>query len=290
MKNLCLFIALISSPLLYSQTIILQPDAAAGKDASIFNLDALANYGTDPDFIATQWDYEGEPGTTRSILQFDLSGLPKGSFVTNAKLSLYYNPDSQTPGQSGSNAAYIRRLIQPWDENTVAWNMQPLYTMENEVLLPASTFEDQSYENIDVTALVIDMVSHPNSSHGFMFMLQTEQGLNSMKFASSDHPNIFLHPKLEITYSSTATHEINYKNANVSPNPFYNELTLSIPEGTYEVNIADLNGLLVHTSTYASAGDNIIIDRMSDLPAGVYFLKATNESGNYFSKVVKSNE
>src|SRR5687768_4901529 len=126
MKTVALLFLIASFTLAHSQTsLVLQPDAATGKDARIFNLDALANYGNDPDFIASQWNYLGEPGTMRSLIQFDLSQLPKGVNVVDARLSLYYNNESETPGQIGNNAAYIRRLIEPWEENTVAWNQQP---------------------------------------------------------------------------------------------------------------------------------------------------------------------
>ena len=281
-----LFLSVIAFNL-SGQTIILQPDAATGKDARIFNLDALANYGSDPDFIASQWEYSGEPGTMRSLIQFDLSSLPKGAEVADARLSLYYNHESETPGQVGNNAAYIRRLIEPWEESTVAWNGQPFYTTTNEVLLPASAFPDQDYVGIDVTNLVRDMLMYPNTSHGFMFMLQTEQGLNSMKFYSSDAANEFERPKLEITLGAVGTNDLIRKEIKTNPNPFVESFTIENLPGTFDITITDITGHRVYRSKAASDQDILEINGLNDLLPGVYFITATNETEIYFSKTIK---
>ena len=288
MKNLLFISCILLNTMLFGQgAIVLQPDAAAGKDASIFNLNSLANYGSDVDFIASQWDYSGEPGTVRSLIQFDLSSIPKGNVVVDARLSLYYNSESSTPGQAGENAAYLRRLIQPWDESTVAWNGQPFYTTDNEVLLPTSAFPDQDYLSIDVTNLVRDMVEFPSTSHGFMFMLQTEQGLNSMKFYSSDAANADERPKLEVTFSTVANNDIYFKETSIKPNPFDHSLILENLNGKYLINISDVNGKNVFSTEKESVGGEIILGNLDYLPKGIYFVTANGESEIYFSKAVK---
>lgn len=288
MKTQSLLFILLSASIAYSQnSIILQPDAAAGKDASIFNRDALANYGNDVDLIATQWDFSGEPGTVRSLLQFDLSSIPKGAEVTDARLSLYYNDQSATHGQAGNNAAYLRRLIQPWEENTVAWNMQPWYTTDNEVLLPASTTPDQDYENIDVTQLVRDMLMYPNTSFGFMLMLQMEEGMNSIKFYSSDGPSAFERPKLQVTWGTVGSDDVQYKELAARPNPFDDSIILENLTGDVLVIISDVNGKPVYEQN-KSGGTEIRIDELHSLPGGIYFITAKGESGTYFNKIVKN--
>ena len=289
MKVLCpLFLSLFALNLT-AQTIILQPDGATGKDARIFNLDALANYGNDPDFIASQWDYSGEPGTMRSLIQFDLSSLPKGAEVSDARLSLYYNHESETPGQSGNNAAYIRRLIEPWEESTVAWNGQPFYTTTNEVLLPASTFPDQDYTGIDVTNIVRDMLMFPNTSHGFMFMLQMEQGLNSMKFYSSDAANEFERPKLEITLGTVRTNDLMKKEIKANPNPFVESFNIENLTGTYYITITDITGQYVYRSKIEANQETLYVHGLNDLLPGIYFVTAMNEEESYFSRIVKGS-
>lgn len=289
MKNL-LLVALISfaGTLCSQSTIILQPDASAGKDARIFNLDALGNFGSDPDFIASQLDYAGEPGTTRSLIEFDLTSLPKGANVINATLSLYYNSTSGTPGHLGTNATYLRRLIQPWDENTVAWNMQPFYSTDDQVLLPQSSLPDQDYENIDVTNIVKYSVDHPNSSYGFIMMLQTEEGLASMKFYSSDGPNPDERPRLVVTYGSVANNELNAEEIAVYPNPFTNSISIKDLTGVYSVVITDVNGKTLLQREIELNTTNNQIDGLDAIPPGTYFLNLNGKEKKYFGTVVKA--
>jgi hypothetical protein len=289
MKHLILSLITALPVLLSSQsTLILQPDAAAGKDASIFNLNALANFGDDVNFIASQWDYSGEPGTTRSLIEFDLSSLPKGAFVNDARLSLYYNGESQTPGQVGDNAAYLRRLIEPWEENTVAWNMQPFYTTDNEVLIPASSFPDQDYMDIDVTALVRDMATFPNTSHGFIFMLQSEVGVgNSMKFYSSDASAEFERPMLTVTYSTTSTFDPGAIEVKSEPNPFSDFFLFRNIGSSYDLAMTDCQGQTIFSKTGEVTDNTIYVDQLDNIPPGIYFVTVKSENNIYFSRIIK---
>ena len=281
---------LISTAMMSQSSIVLQPDAAAGKDARIFNMNALANFGSDPDFIATQLDYSGEPGTERSIIEFDLPFLPKEAVVTDARLSLFYNTESSTPGQLGDNAAVIRRLVEPWDENTVAWAQQPQYTNENEVFIPASSTPDQDYIDIDVTELVRDMYEFPNNSHGFILMLQNEEGVGkAMKFYSSDGPNPDERPRLVITYSTgVATHDIRVSPLTVSPNPFTNSLVLEGFSGSYVVSISDINGKVLLNQNIESVGDILAMNNLHSLAEGVYLIRAEGNDKVDVGKAIKS--
>jgi PKD repeat protein len=94
----------------------------------------------------------------------------------------------------------LQRITSPWDEQTTTWNTQPAYSETDQVLLPSSNSSYQDYLNIDVTNLVIEMHNQPDQNYGFMFNMITTEPYASMIFASSDHPNLRLRPRLEITY------------------------------------------------------------------------------------------
>jgi hypothetical protein len=49
--------------------------------------------------------------------------------------------------------------------------------------------------------LLQDNIDNPNSGFGFLLKLKNETPFRLLAFASSDHPNSALHPKLQITYT-----------------------------------------------------------------------------------------
>ncbi|HIA05575.1 MAG TPA: DNRLRE domain-containing protein, partial [Flavobacteriales bacterium] len=185
----------------------LQPGAALGNDVLLNGRPSQVNnnFGTHPDILAAAWTYGGIPGNLRCLLDFDLSSIPGGSAIISADLSLFYNPTSGNAGHSslsGSNVSLLSRVTSTWDEMTVTWNTQPSVTALNEVILPQSITTTQDYPNIDVTAMVQDMVDNPATSFGFRFKLITESYYRSMLFASSDNADSTNWPMLEICYVS----------------------------------------------------------------------------------------
>ncbi|MEO6130907.1 MAG: DNRLRE domain-containing protein, partial [Saprospiraceae bacterium] len=168
------------------------------------------------------WTFQGSPGIIRSLLQFDMTSIPANSEVVYAYLSLY-SPDAPTTEfHSGSNSAYLQRITQSWNESTVTWNNQPSTTSLHQVTLPASSSDYQDYLNINVTALVDDMVADPNSGYGFLLRQVTEDGLRRLSFAAGDYPNIQKQPKLEVCYNApSSVHEQEQHQPSVKfyPNP-----------------------------------------------------------------------
>jgi hypothetical protein len=199
-------LALVAQPV----TLTLRPGLTNGKDAMIHGLATQVsnNFGGTYELTASAWTYGNPVGITRSLIGFDLSVIPAGATIQSAYLSLYawdmFNGtgSGQHSTSSGSNAAYIERVMSPWDEMTVTWDTQPSTTNLNQVTIPASTSPTQNYPNIDVTAMVTDMIASPASSHGFMIKLISEVHYRRLNFCSSEHPDSLKRPMLQITYLS----------------------------------------------------------------------------------------
>ena len=189
--------------------ITLQPGTSNGKDAEIFSCVQCGynnqNFGASKELSAIAWTNGGAVSNARGLIEFDLSAIPAKSLINNAKLSLYYNPTSTNGNDTaliGTNACLLKRITENWTRETVTWDNQPQTTEINKVILPQSTTSNQNYLDINVTALVADMINNPTQSFGFMLKLETEEFYRRLIFASSDNPDLTLHPKLEITYTS----------------------------------------------------------------------------------------
>lgn len=183
--------------------VVLRPDKSEGKNALIVSNLPNANYANHPDFASMAWTYNDNPVDARSFIQFDLSAIPEGATIISAKLSLYaYNSSSNGSHSTmnGSNESYLRRITEPWNEDSITWSKQPATSTINQVLLPQSTSSLQNYTDIDVTKLVMDMLNDEKGNHGFALQLANESFYRRMVFASSANSNINLRPKLEIDF------------------------------------------------------------------------------------------
>ncbi|HET6227227.1 MAG TPA: DNRLRE domain-containing protein [Bacteroidia bacterium] len=256
--------------------LTLQPDSLKGKDAEVGYIVPNTNYGGSKKMSPYAWTQNGELNVVRDFIEFDLSGLPANATITDAKLSLYYNPDYPAVTEhSGSNALWIQRVTSAWDEYYVTWNNQPTTTTTNQISVPASASAKQDYPNIDVTQLVKDMQS-AGKNYGFMLRLQEENPYKVVMLASSDHPDKNLHPKLQVCYTVatgiTATAGLPAK-ATIYPNPFNYSTTIQLNTrvDNAELAIYNIQGQLVKTINNIS-GQEIEVLR-DDLSSGIYFIR-----------------
>jgi len=191
------------------QQLVLQPDAAAGKDAGIFVKDLNDNYGgsnsgIDTMFRAERWT-SGDWYKGRGLIQFDLSSIPANAVVISASLYLY-GLDHQSATQS--NACTLKRITSSWTEGNgtlgsgVSWNTQPTIAASG-ISLPQSTSATQNY-TVVVTNDVQDMVTNASGNYGWTMMLaldgEATQARAKLRFASSDNLNPAKRPKLIVNY------------------------------------------------------------------------------------------
>jgi len=180
--------------------LTLQPGPSDGIDAEIRTDRPDTPDGSTHDFIANAWTAQGFYFVQRSLIRFDLSQIPANSTVISASLFLCTNLNTgHYQLDSGANASYLLRVLEPWIEQQVTWETQPAASFENPVVLPQSVSHTQNYE-LDVTSHVQDMVSTPATNFGWMFRLQTEEKYRCLVFASSDNSVESWRPKLVVTF------------------------------------------------------------------------------------------
>lgn len=135
MKKIFLFLIIFGGALLTGisqDTITIRPDPLEGKDAVLWSVHPDNNYGGSQKFTAMGWTFYGVPGAKRSIIDFDLSGIPAGAEVSEAFMSLYFFSDEPTwVPHSGNNQAYLKLITGEWSEDSVTWNTMPATTDED---------------------------------------------------------------------------------------------------------------------------------------------------------------
>ncbi|MGE0076419.1 MAG: DNRLRE domain-containing protein [Bacteroidales bacterium] len=130
----------------------------------------------------------------RFLMQWDLSVLPKGIKIIEAKMQLVcagYTGDKQ--GQLAYEC-----IVEPWDTN-IGYGKKPNTSSETRILTDWPV--KNTYHFVDITSFVQLWYSGNIQNHGLMgFSINTET-TNSALFCSSKFPKENLRPKLTIIYS-----------------------------------------------------------------------------------------
>ncbi|WP_258099928.1 DNRLRE domain-containing protein [Marinoscillum pacificum] len=188
-----------------SNVMTFRPGPTTGNDALVSLLMPDNNYGDYEDIHLYSWTVNGSFETHHVLIDFDLSDLPENAIIDAAYLSLFYNNTSvyrisYHPHNSGNNTFSVNRVLEDWNEMTVTWNNKPEISEEDQVIVENRPGDEIDYDNIEVTELVKDMYANPSSNHGLLIKHDVEAVYKVAFFASSEHPNESLRPKLEVYY------------------------------------------------------------------------------------------
>lgn len=293
MKSISLlFCSLVIFTAFTQTTVTLNPT----KDASVGFHDGYDSDDTNFE-NATHFSAFSQPSASGTgenagwgIMDFDFSSIPTGSTIIAANLKLYaFGTGFSLPlpsGHDGTNSSYISRIISPWDEYTVTWNTRPDFTATNQVTLPESINPYEDYTDIDVTALVQDIINDPTGSSGLCLRLVDESPTAGLLFASTNFGDDSKLQKLSVTYEgpNTIANQNNEAfNIIAYPNPTNNEICLQYNASTqtvFSVEIVNSIGEMLMSTDYTSiiGENNITLDlRELKITEGTYYFRCTTE-------------
>jgi uncharacterized membrane protein len=176
------------------------------------------NYGAETKIIARSRGYPGTAGygQMRGFLKFDISDVPPGSIITEAKLRLhcYYITDYI----KNASDAQIRQVTDDgWIENSIDWNNQPAYgsVLSNIILLDNDSWAgshpiDNWYEN-DVTSFVQNEFDNGDTTISLMIRCMQENYDNLYYRGSYFHSReaaLDNRPTLVVTYEPPLEHGV----------------------------------------------------------------------------------
>ncbi len=175
------------------------------QDAYVAEWFPNQNFGAVPYLYISQYKQPGD--IYRSLIQFDLCSLgcnfiPPNSCITEAKLLL--------PVYRNEICDYIDvnvyRVLQPWCENDVTWNTQPLVdsTSDGTEAVPSGFF---GTVEICITDLVRGWYNGSIINNGLL-LRGDETANNLLGFFSKEYPDTSLWPLLEVCYFEHCCREV----------------------------------------------------------------------------------
>lgn len=182
-------------PIEIDPTVTIQPDGTAGKDADI-TLGSTVNNGSWSRMLIGY----SSGALKRALIQFDLSNIPNGVDITDAKFGFYVDYVTSP----NSYPFIVHPATSSWEENTVYWDIQPSYNTN-----VSDTFNIGSTGTYEVSILNTIKEILRTTNYGFVIKSNTnpEADANAGKriVSSEETTNISWRPKLSITYNIPPT-------------------------------------------------------------------------------------
>jgi hypothetical protein len=224
-----------------------QPGADRGFDAMVQSDSLNINSGNHFDLNTAVHDSWVPVKKHNSFLKFDLTNIPADAVIDSAFLSLYWNPDDKhgvfgNGHFDGVNGAPMSQLIldrvtTTWSDATIKSSNTPSITSVNRVTIPHSAYPGgtSNFTRMRVTKLIADMINPAlQGNNGLRLSILPQSNTRQFIFASSNHPNPSIRPKLELCWhrdSSVAVNEI-YTGLPVLlyPNPASDQVVIQVPQ------------------------------------------------------------
>lgn len=188
------------------ETIQLFPSA----DATVLQGQPSNNWGG-LTTMRVGYDYSGCPDSVdgkiaRSMLRFDLSSIPTGASVVDAKLHLDFVTSCYFLGHSQRRTVTIYRAASSWSESAVTWNNKPSYAEAYGSASVGVTSSTLGWYSFDVTNLVRAWMAGTYSNNGVVVRSPETSGSDfvRLEIAAREASGTSFDPYLEVTYIEPA--------------------------------------------------------------------------------------
>ncbi len=186
-------------------SLTIQPDDTTGIDAWIQSDDPTANRN-DGELQAI---FVGPATKRRLLIKWDLSGIPAGSSISSAILTLQMNATASAVTAEQMDVHY---LTAAFVETEVTWNKKnsvddwgtaggDFNGTASASATPANT-NDGTTTDWDLTTLVQSWFSGATTNHGMIMKCQESTTLKGGVFYSSAEGTASKRPKLVVTYTA----------------------------------------------------------------------------------------
>jgi hypothetical protein len=167
-------------------------------DADVIQGFPSDNFGGTTD-MWVGYDHCVPAGIARSLAKFDVSGIPAGTPISNARLYLYLWSSCDIGERNHWVTAY--RVTSSWSSSSVTWNTQPGYgEAYGSALVPSRTW---GWYSIDVTDLLQKWVDGTASNYGLVLRSNESSGDDSARlgFLTMNYGGTSLDPFIHVTYA-----------------------------------------------------------------------------------------
>ena len=212
-------------------TLVIQPDAANGKDAYLWYPSTTDNYGS----VRETWVSTMSNDKTVALYEFDLGAVPAGVKILSATLSLHHGQgwDSNVPISA-------HQITNAWNETEVSWdNRTSAQAWDN----PAGDFDPQVIDTTlvgptskiryewQLKSVVEKWVNGGQPNYGVL-LRTTAPNIDGERFYTSDDTDPTRHPRLTITYAcecgqACAPPPVTFCEADYAPNTLQSEYSSS---------------------------------------------------------------
>lgn len=186
--------------------------SVGGYEDTFVNLGSYSNINYSGDPLIRIYTWPANSVANRGFIRWDLSGLPDNITVTSATLWLYY-VDEEGSGKDNAYTVSVAKVVgvRP-DLRLATWNRfdgtSPWPGGANGGSLAMAPAESSAtigkirrWVSWDVSGMVQDWVSAPEANFGMAIDADTTAAADSNRaFASREHPDPLLRPRLLVTY------------------------------------------------------------------------------------------